>query len=456
MSSELKRELGFWDLVLFHITAIIGLRWLAIAAGIGFSSILLWILAFVCFFLPQAYVLMQLSKKWPLEGGLYEWTKMALGPFHGFVSGWCYWVNNITYYPALMSTAAGYAVYILKGTEYLEQNKFYVIVFCLISFWLVVFLEVVGMKIGKWVQNVGAISTWGTAALCVALGAAYYAKFGSATAFSTSHLIPTMNQDNLNTWAFLCFAMAGFELISLMGGEIKNPEVNIPRSIVVGGAIATLIYVVGTISLIVSLPSSKISGVSGVLQALAEQARVFGLGLLPNVAAVLLVIGQCGGAGAWLAGSGRVLLMVGIDRYMPPAFSKIHPKWGTPHIAILTQASISTLILLLSALGARAQEFYRLLLEYNLIIYFIPYLYLFVAYFAFMRKGEMPMNAAGVISVFLGFIATLIAIILTFVPTSDVGLVWLYEVKVWTVFIVFLGAGLLIYYNARRKASLSK
>lgn len=450
MSSELKRELGFWDLVLFHITAIIGLRWLAVAAGIGFSSIVLWILAFVSFFLPQAYVLMHLSKKWPVEGGLYEWTKMALGPFHGFVSGWCYWVNNITYYPALMTTAAGYAVYVFVGTQHWEENKYYVVIFSLVSFWLVVVLELVGMKIGKWVQNIGAVSTWGAAGLVIVLGAVYLGKFGSATPFDATKILPVWNGDNLNTWALLCFAMAGFELISLMGGEIKNPERNIPRSIVAGGAIATLIYIAGTLSLIVSLPNEKISGVSGVLQALSEQASVFGLGLLPNFVAVLLVIGQCGGAGAWLAGSGRALLMVGVDQYMPASFSKIHPRWGTPHVAILTQAIISSLILLLSAFGAKAQEFYRLLLEYNLVIYFIPYLYLFVAYLAFMRKGEMPMNIAGMLSVIFGFCATLMAILLTFFPTSDVGNFWLYEAKLCGVFFGMLGAGLIFYLKAER------
>src|SRR5215470_2613547 len=104
MSAEdqrLKRELGFWDLVFFHISAIVGLRWLAIAAAVGYSSILIWILAFFSFFLPQTYVVLSLTKRWPLEGGLYEWTKMALGRTHGFISGWCYWVNNIVYLPSL-------------------------------------------------------------------------------------------------------------------------------------------------------------------------------------------------------------------------------------------------------------------------------------------------------------------------------------------------------------------
>jgi amino acid transporter len=451
MSSELKRELGFWDLVLFHITAIVGLRWLAVAAGIGYASISLWVLAFLVFFLPQAYVVVKLSRKWPVEGGLYEWTKMALGPFHGYVSGWCYWVNNITYYPSLMAAAAGFAAYIFVGTQHWEESRLFVVSFSLVSFWLVVWLEMVGLKIGKWVQNAGAISTWVAAVLPVVLGAAYLMKFGSVTPFDSATVIPDPTRENLSTWAFLCFAMAGFELISLMGGEIKDPEINIPRSIVVGGAIATLIYILGTISLIVSVPHGTISMISGILQALTEQSRVFKLWLLPNAVAVLLVIGQFGGAGAWLAGSGRMLLVVGVDRYMPKSFSKIHPRWGTPHVAILVQAVIASVIVLMSAFGTTVQQFYRLLLDYNLIIYFIPYLYLFVAYLQFMRKGEMPMNLAGILSVVLGFSATLIAIVLSFLPPPNEPDVLGYEAKVWCVFIAMLGSGLIFYARARRR-----
>ncbi len=327
---------------------------------------------------------------------------------------------NISYYPSLMAAAAGFAAYIFVGTQHWEDSRLFVVAFSLVSFWLVVWLELVGLRIGKWVQNVGAISTWVAAVLPVVLGAMYLVKFGSVTPFDPAALIPGADPGHLSTWAFLCFAMAGFELISLLGGEIKDPETNIPRSIVVGGAIATLIYILGTASLIVSVPHGTISMISGILQALTEQSRVFKLWLLPNAVAVLLVIGQFGGAGAWLAGSGRMLLMVGVDRYMPKSFSSIHPRWGTPHVAILVQAVIASVIVLMSALGANGgSSFTGCCSIYNLIIYFIPYLYLFAAYLKFMRKGEMPMNLAGILSVILGFSATLVAIILSFLPPAN-------------------------------------
>ncbi len=452
---ELKRELRFFDLVLFHLTAIVGLRWISIAAASGFSSIPLWILAFLTFFLPQAFVLLQLSRKWPVEGGLYQWTKDALGPFHGFVSGWCYFFNNLTYYPTVLTTAAGYATYIwFSKTQGLENNTTYVFWFCLVFLWVVLILNMIGLKIGKWVQNIGGFGTWIPGTIVIVLGAAILMKYGSATPFSAKALVPTSNLDTWTFWSYICFAFAGFELITLLGGEIKDPAKSIPRSILVGGTIATTIYIVGTIALIVSLPHEKISLISGVLQAIQEQGRLFGIPFLTAGLAILLCLAQFGAVGAWMSGSGRVLYSVGVDRYLPPAFSKIHPKWSTPYISMLIQGVISTLFILLSAAGATTRQFWQFLLSATVIIYFIPYLYLFIAYFAFMQKKQMPRNFSGYASSMLGFLATAISIVISVIPPPETGKV-LYMSKIIGGSLMAVGLGVFIYWRANRKAAVA-
>ena len=467
--AELKRELGFWDLVLFHLTAIFGLRWVSIAAANGFSSVTLWTLAFVSFFLPQAYVLLKLSRKWPVEGGLYQWTKEALGPFHGFVSGWCYFFNNLTYYPTVLTTAAGYATYIwFSRWAGLEENKTYVFWFCLIFLWLSLILNMIGLKIGKWVQNIGGISTWIPGGLVIILGTLFYFLHGSATPFTPASLIPVINIDTITFFSLICFAFAGFELITLMGGEIKNAEKTIPRSIVTAGAIGTVIYIAGTVALIVSLPHEKISLISGVLQAISEQGRTFGIPFLSNVIAVPLILAQIGAVGAWLAGSGRVLYAVGVDRYLPPIFSKIHPKWSTPYFSILIQGFISSLFIGLSAAGSGSvRQFWQLLLGATLIIYFIPYVYLFIAYFAFMRRKEMPLNFYGVAACIIGIFTTVVSIVISLFPPADktpmvsVPLLsrffnlstgqWIYEGKILASSFGAVGLGILLYFKVPGK-----
>ena len=450
MSAELRRELTFWDLVFFHLTAIVGLRWVSIAASNGFSAIPLWFLAFACFFLPQAFVLLQLSRKWPVEGGLYQWTKQALGPFHGFIAGWCYFFNNLFYYPTVLTTAAGYATYIwFSKTAGLEANKTYVFWFCFVFLWAVLFLNMVGLRIGKWVQNIGGLSTWIPGGIVIILGAAYFSTRGSATPFDWNSLLPTWNLDTWIFWSYICFAFAGFELITLMGGENKDPQRNIPRSIYVAGTIGTFIYIVGTLALIVSLPKETISLISGVLQGIAEQGKAFHIPLLTSVIAVLLVLAQFGAVGAWMSGSGRVLYSVGVDRYLPEAFSRIHPKWATPHISILIQGVISSIFLILSAAGATVRQFWQLLLSATVIIYFIPYLYMFLAYFAFMRKKQMPWSFSGIASCVLGFLATAVSIAISLLPPPDEGKL-LYEIKIVGGTLVTIGIAVFLYYRAQR------
>jgi amino acid transporter len=446
MSAELKRELGFWDLILFHVSAIVGLRWLAVAAAAGYASITLWLLAFIFFFLPQTFVVLRLSRKWPVEGGLYEWTKQAFGPFHGFVSGWCYWANNIVYYPTLLTSAAGFATYLIEpgNPQALENNGRYIFWFSLISLWLIIGLNMVGLRIGKWVQNIGAIATWIPAGIVIILGVLYMGRFGSATPFHARAILPDWNLEVIGTFSALCFAVAGFELVTLMGGEIKNPEVNIPRSIPVAGAIATLIYILGTLALIVSVPMEKISIISGVLQAMDEQGKAFGLIILSTVIALPLTLSQFGGVGAWLAGSGRILFVVGVDRYLPAAFSKVHPKWGTPYVSILTQGILSTLFLILSFTGATVKQVYQTLIDFNVIVYFIPYLYLFLSYFRFMRRKDFPFEGSGIFASFAGFLSTLLAILLSFRPPD--ANVWRHEAKMIGGTVLMVGSGLILYY----------
>ena len=451
MEGQLKRELGFWDLVFFHITAIVGLRWISIAAGTGYAAIPLWFAAFAIFFLPQAYVLLKLSRKWPVEGGLYEWTKMSLGPFHGFIAGWCYFFNNLTYYPTILSTAAGYATFIyFTKWQGLEASKAYLFWFCFISLWGVLILNMIGLRIGKWVQNIGGISVWIPAGIVILLGAFFLGTRGTATPFTFQALVPEFSVDTFLFWSYICFAFAGFELITLLGGEIKDPARNIPRSIIVGGAIATVIYVVGTLALIVSLPTEQISMISGVLQAIDAQGKAFGIPYLSNVLAVMLVLATFGALGAWLSGSGRVLYVVGVDRYLPRVVSKVHPKWGTPYVSILIQGVISSIFLILSALGSTVEEFWRQLLSMTVIIYFIPYLYMFLAYLGFMLKKEMPLNFAGMASVILGFIATAISIVISILPPTDQPNQTLYVTKIVGGTLLNIAVPMILYWRVHR------
>ena len=169
-SHALHRVLSTRDLVLFNIAAIVALRWLSMAAKVGPSSLTLWTLGMVAFFVPLALCVLELSSRLPAEGGLYVWTKTAFGDLHGFIAGWSYWTSNLVFFPSLLLFAAGVFLY-LGGDRWLglANDTSYNTGFCLAALWSATLLNIVGLKRAKWLQNIGGIATWSVTALLAGL-----------------------------------------------------------------------------------------------------------------------------------------------------------------------------------------------------------------------------------------------------------------------------------------------
>lgn len=156
--TTLKRVLTLRDLVLFNLVAVIGLRWLATSSKAGPAALVLWALAALLFFIPQGLTVVELSRRFPEEGGIYAWTKRAFGEGHGFVCGWCYWICNVLYYPNLLISTAVIATFAFgKGDSGLEESWPYVLAVTLGSLWLAVAVNIVGLAKGRWLQNAGGI-----------------------------------------------------------------------------------------------------------------------------------------------------------------------------------------------------------------------------------------------------------------------------------------------------------
>src|SRR3954470_7419078 len=185
--SGLRRVMGFWDVLLFNIAAVLGPRWIAAAAHNGTSSISLWILAAVLFFFPTALIIVELSTRFPHEGGLYVWSKEAFGDFHGFVAGWCYWIYTFFYFPGLLMASAAMSVYIGgPRLAWLADHRGYLLGGSLALLTVAVVLNIVGLNVGKWLQNAGGVGTYVPLLMLVALGLAVYTRNGSVTHFTWS------------------------------------------------------------------------------------------------------------------------------------------------------------------------------------------------------------------------------------------------------------------------------
>src|ERR1700723_1208075 len=422
-----RRAIGFRDLFLFYIVTGISLRWIATAATVGASAVVFWLIALCAFYLPLALSVMELSSRYPEEGGLYVWSKRAFGEFPGFMTGWSYWASNLPYFPAVLYFAASNALYIgPKSWLALSNNKTYFLLFALIGLALATLLNVFGLSIGKWLYNLGAIGTWIPIAILLVIAAMAWHRFGSATNFTLSTMTPRMHFRDVLFLSTIIFALGGSEAASFLGGEIKNPRANLPRGLLSGGLFVTTGYVLGTVAVLISLPASQISGLEGIMQAISKSAeRVGWFGIIP-VVAFLITISNLGALGAWLAVSARLPFVAGLDRYLPSAFAQVHPKWGTPFVALLVQAACGVIFIVLGQAGTSVYGAYEVLVSMGIITYFIPYLFVFVSLIRLQREPPGPevmhipggRPAALAVGV-LGFTTTLVTIAFSVIPEDD-------------------------------------
>ncbi|HEY6347799.1 MAG TPA: APC family permease [Candidatus Angelobacter sp.] len=456
--SQLRREMGFWDVLLFNIAAVLGPRWIATAAQNGASSISLWIVASLFFFLPTALIIIELSTRYPAEGGLYVWSKEAFGDFHGFVAGWTYWIYTFFYFPGLLSASVAMSVFI-GGPKYawLADSKAYTLGTSLGLLAIAVILNIVGLNIGKWLQNAGGIGTYVPLLMLLGLGGYVAFHHGSVTQFTWKSAMAHWDFGTVSLWSTIAFAFTGMELVCAMSEEVHEPRKTFPRAIYASALLIAVIYVVGTMATLVLRSASDVDERNGVFQALTGGSVTLGIAWFGVLAALLVTVGNAGGVGATVAGVARVPFVAGIDRYLPAFFGKIHPRWRTPWISILIQAGISALILILTQYFTALQNGYRFLVSMAVILYFIPFLYMYAAVIKLSGRPERNTNTLAVlipggrvgvwIAGVLGFTVTLASVLLSAIPpagykTLRSKVLFDINVVVWTGILIGIGLAL--------------
>ena len=257
--SQLRKTMGFWDVLLFNIATVLGPRWIAAAGHNGTSSISLWVIAAVFFFVPGALVINELSSRFPEEGGLYAWSKEAFGDFHGFVAGWTYWIYTVFYFPGLLLASASMAAYIIGGRgAQLAQDRTFLLSVSLGLLLVAVILNIIGLNIGKWLQNAGGVGTYLPLVILGLVAMVVVFKQGSATHFTVQNMMPAWNWDTVNFWSQIAFAFTGLELVSAMSEEVRDPRRTLPRAVFGAGALIALMYIGGTFAILALLPAANV------------------------------------------------------------------------------------------------------------------------------------------------------------------------------------------------------
>jgi len=457
---HLRRVLGKWDLVLLFVVAVFNLNVLPSIAANGGVTIWLWMISLILFFWPQGIAVIELAHRYQGEGGVYLWAKEVFGDFHGFLSGWCYWTNNMMYVPTIMLYFVGVSVFVLgAGHQSLADNKAFALTASLVLLAILVVLNVIGLGVGKWVNNLGGIGTGIAAALLIGLGIVVWTRFGT-TVTAADFEIPANPRFVLNSFGVICFGLVGLELASIMGDEIDDPQKTLPGAVSWGGVLSGALYIGATLTLLIAVSKDSISVLQGIVQAVSYMASRVGVAWIVAPFAFLLSLSIAGIGSAWLGGSARIPFVAGLDSYMPSWLGKIHAKYATPYAALIVHAVVSMVLVVINFTFTRAgvQETFQKLLSLAVVLQLIPFLYMFGALlkiaasdsFTKGRYNKATLFAAGA----SGFLTTSMGIALAFFPAQQITSLFSYELWMFGGTLFFIGlAAFFFYVYGRRKAA---
>ena len=452
-TAGLRRVLRVRDLVLFYIVAVVGMRWVAVAAAAGPSALVIWVVAGLAMFVPLALTVLELSSRYPQEGGIYVWAKQAFGDATAFVTGWTYWGSNLTYLPGLLYFVASTALYMFGGRfMYLQESPLYFIAVALLGLTLAAGLNIVGLQVGKWLSNIGALATWIPMVLLIVMGLVVAARSGAATSITVASLYPETGWKEMIFWASLAFGFAGLESGSFMGEEVEDPRRTIPRAIAIAGVMIPALYILGTLAILLALPREQVTGLSGIMDALTAIGDRLGVSGLAPVAAFLIVVSTLGGVGVWLAGPARLPFVAGIDHYLPRAFARLHPRYGTPYVALLLQAGVAAVCAVLGQAGETPKKAYEILVSLGIIANFLPYLVMFAAMIRLQREpaGAQVMRVPGgkpvaILCGAVGFGTSAVAVVLAGTPPAGEPNPERYLIKVVGLSLLLVATGVVTY-----------
>ena len=475
---HLIRALGRRDLVLLFVVAVFNLNVVPSIAANGGVTIWLWIISLLLFFFPQGIAVIELAHRYPGEGGVYLWAKEVFGDFHGFLSGWCYWTNNMLYVPTVMLYFVGVSVYILgPGHQRLaEQGAFPPIASIALLTTLTV-LNIFGLGVGKWINNLGAIGTFIAAAVLIGLGIVVWFRFGTPIT-AADFKIPADPKFLLNSFGVICFGLVGLELASVMGDEIQDPQRTLPGAVAWGGLISGALYVGATLTLLIAV-GKDVNVLQGIVQAVTHMAGRVGVGWISIPFAILLSLSIAGIGSAWTGGCARIPFVAGLDSYMPSWLGKVHPRYATPYAALIVQGIVSGILVLgnffgwwfwdkvMGVLGllprlylspAGAGEVFQKLLSLAVVLQLIPFVYVFGALVKFAVTETVPKGQCSRAKMFIagcsGLLTTILGIALVFFPAQQISSLFWYEV--WmiggTLFFIGLAAFFFFVYGRRKMA----
>ena len=424
---KLPKALSIFTLAMINVAAIGSVKNWPFIAEFGFSSLFYFILAALAFFFPVALVSAELATTWPKRGGVYLWVKEAFGPNVGFLAVWLQWVENVAWYPTVLSFAASTIAYIFDPA--LANNTVYTIFVVLVVFWGATLANFFGMKTSGWVSDVGAIcGTLIPGAMIILLGG-YWILQGSSLQipFTLDSFFPDLSWTSMVFFTGVMLAFAGMEMSAVHATDVRNPQRDFPRAILLSALLILGLSALGVISIAMVVPQEEISLTAGTMQAFSVFMSRYDLkGLIP-VIALLMAIGLFGSVSTWIIGPAKGLLAAGQEGHLPSLFHRTN-KHQAPTSIMVFQGIIASLLSLMFLLMPTVSSGFWILTVLVAQLYLVMYVLVLAAAIRLrytqpkkVRPYKIPGGNTGLWAVCtLGILASVFALFIGYIPPAQI------------------------------------
>lgn len=450
-----KRVLSVFVLAMLNVSVMASLRNLPLVSEYGLGAVFYFLIVALMFLIPCALISAELATGWPRTGGVYIWIREALGDRWGFFAVWVQWAHSLSWYPVILSFVASTVAYVVSPE--LAENKYYILSVVLIAFWGMTLLNYLGIKTSSWFSSLGVIvGTILPGVFIIALGVSWVMQGHlSQITFNWSSVIP--EPGNINNLVFLSgmfLAFAGLEVTAAHASQVKEPQKNYPKAILIAALITFLIFMLGSLSIAVVIPKSEISLVAGLIEAFGRFFSRYHLESILPLMALLLAIGAVAEVNAWIIGPVKGLYATTSKGNLPPYFQKVN-KNGVPTGLLMFQAIIVTLIAFVFLKLPSVSASYWILTALSAQSYLVMYILLFISALKLRythpkvhRPYHIPYGKVGMwILVSMGVLSSLFAIIIGFIPPGQfqTGNLFFYEFFLIAGLSVMCGIPLIIY-----------
>lgn len=378
--AQTQKILTLKDVSILTVISNFGVRWLAVAAGLGASATLFWIVGALMLAIPLAVMSGCLSKLYPEEGGIYAWTRRSLGEESGFIVSWLYFLNNVLYYPAvLIFLATNFAFFL--GNPSLANNSVFICTVVLAAFWLLVLISIFGLKTNKIMAEFGGlIGSLIPAALIIVMGFyLFFSTHHSATPLTWAAFSDANWTKRLANLTMIMFAMTGVEIIPTFANAVKNPKRDLYFGLIIGALVMIVLYILGTLAINFVIGSTDIQKAAGLMDAFALLFAKFHMPWLTPVIAFMLCFAELAVVSIWLIAPITMFFKCSPKGVLPEWFHRLN-KHDAPVNALVFVGFLVTVILLATNLLPAINDVYQILILMSVLLTFIPYLFLLVSY----------------------------------------------------------------------------